>query len=65
MMKKKCVVRDGDRKNIIQRLCIPLGTSLESFTPLLGVSFKLSIPVETTLELRHLLLGGILSSASP
>jgi hypothetical protein len=31
-----------------------LETSLESFTPLLGVSFKLCIPVGTTLKLVHL-----------
>jgi hypothetical protein len=43
-----------DRKDIIGRLYILLGLSLEPFTPLLGVSFKLCIPIGTTLELLHL-----------
>jgi hypothetical protein len=30
-------VYEKHRKNIAVRLCIPLGTTLESFTPLLGV----------------------------
>jgi hypothetical protein len=39
------------------RLCIPLGTSFESF--------KLCIPLGTTFELLHLLFWWHLSSASP
>jgi hypothetical protein len=56
-MMHKFLVRDGYEKiekNIEIRLYIPLGTTLESFTPLLGVLFELCIALGTTLELLHL-----------
>jgi hypothetical protein len=59
-----------------ERLCIPLGTTLESFHLLLRWHFsyaplrndfgaKLRIPLGTYLELLHLLLRWHFSSASP
>jgi hypothetical protein len=59
------------------RLCIPLGTSLESLSsaslrndfgassPYISVVSKLCIPLGMTLELLHLLFRWYLSSASP